>query len=114
MDTLEEKLGAVLSNPQLMQQIMSMAASMGDNPHPQQTQQPSQAPGIDPGLLGKLTALAGQTGIDNNQQSLLQALSPYLCSDRIHRLERAMQAAKTARIATDLIGSGALSALIGR
>ena len=113
MEGLEEKLGAVLNNPQLMQQIMSLAASMDDNsqtPPPQ----PTSAPGFDPGLISKLTMLAGQAGIDSDQKTLLHALSPYLCTDRIRRLERAMQAAKTARLASDLIGSGALSNLIGR
>ena len=32
MDDLEQKLNSVLSNPQLMQQIMSMAQSMGGAP----------------------------------------------------------------------------------
>lgn len=113
MEGLEEKLGAVLSNPQVMQQIMSIAATMGESSQTPQSQQ-SNAQGIDPGLIGKLSMLAGQAGIDSNQRTLLHALSPYLSTDRIHRLERAMQAAKTARLATDLIGSGALSNLIGR
>ena len=30
MDDMEEKLGSILNNPQMMQQIMSMAQSMGD------------------------------------------------------------------------------------
>ena len=29
MDEMEEKLGAVLNNPQMMQQIMSMAQALG-------------------------------------------------------------------------------------
>ena len=32
---MEEKLGAILSNPQLMQQIMSMAQAMSPPPEPQ-------------------------------------------------------------------------------
>ena len=30
MDEMEEKLGSILNNPQMMQQIMSMAQSMGN------------------------------------------------------------------------------------
>ena len=115
MDDMEEKLTAILNNPQIMQQIMSLAAGMG-------SQEPSTAPesssegfpNIDLGLLQKLSSLAGQTGIDPHQQTLLHALTPYLHDDRIRRLERAMRAAKTARLATDLLGSSGLSFLTGR
>ena len=31
MENLEEKMGAILNNPQLMQQIMSMAQSLGNS-----------------------------------------------------------------------------------
>ena len=35
MSEMEEKLGAILSNPQMMQQIMSMAQAMSPPPEPQ-------------------------------------------------------------------------------
>ena len=116
MDNIEEKLGAILNNPQMMQQIMSMASTLGASqspPSPQESQ-PMNMPEIDFGMLQKLSGLASQTGIDSDQQTLLHALSPYLSRDRIGRLERAMRAARTARIATDLLGSGGLSYLTGR
>ena len=34
MDEMNEKLGAILSNPQMMQQIMSMAQAMGQQSQP--------------------------------------------------------------------------------
>lgn len=120
MDDMEEKLGSILSNPQMMQQIMSMASALGasqPSPAPQPPQPspvPQQLPDIDLGMLQKLSGLAGQTGIDPDQQALLRALCPYLSRDRIDRLERAMRAAKTARVATDLLGSGGLNFLTGR
>ena len=110
MDDLEQKLGAVLNNPQLMQQIMSMAQAMG-SPPPQEQQQPeqSQLPPIDPGMLSRLAGLSKQGSIDRNQQALLKALDPYLTKDRIGRLERAMRAAKMAKLAGSFLGSGLLS-----
>lgn len=117
MDSMEEKLGAILSDPQMMQQIMSLASSLGASGPPKSAPEPSPPPGlpnIDFGLLQKLSGLATQTGIDQNQQTLLHALSPYLSRDRISRLERAMRAAKTARIATDLLGGDGLNFLTGR
>ena len=114
MDSLEEKLGAVLSNPQLMQQIMSMAQSMGaSQPPPAPASPPPSAPppmpDFDPGMLRKLTSLAGQSGVDRNQQALLKALDPYLGRDRLGRLEKAMRAAKMAKLAGSLLGSDLLS-----
>lgn len=111
MDGLEEKLGAVLNNPQLMQQIMSMAQTMGNsqpNPVPAaQAPEPSSLP--DMGMLRKLSGLAAQSGVDRNQQALLKALDPYLGRDRLNRLEKAMRAAKMAKLAGSLLGSGLLS-----
>ena len=109
MDDLEQKLGAVLNNPQLMQQIMSMAQSMGAQP--QQQKQPEEAgfPAIDPGMLAKLSGLSNQGTIDREQQALLKALNPYLSKDRIGRLERAMRAAKMAKLAGAFLGSGILT-----
>jgi hypothetical protein len=65
-------------------------------------------PEIDLGMLQKISGLAGQSGIDKDQRSLLHALSPYLSQERINKLEKAMRAAKMARMATALMNSGAL------
>ena len=112
MDNLEEKLGAVLNNPQLMQQIMSMAQAMGNSapaPTPPSPSVPEAAPMPDLGMLQKLSGLASQTGMDRNQQALLKALDPYLGQDRLGRLEKAMRAAKMAKLAGSVLGSGLLS-----
>ena len=113
MEGLEEKLGAVLNNPQLMQQIMSMAQAMGSPPQqgsePKSQDQPPSLPTIDPGMLTKLAGLSRQSSVDRDQQALLKALDPYLTKDRISRLERAMRAAKMARLAGSFLGSGLLS-----
>ena len=119
MDDLEQKLNSVLSNPQLMQQIMSMAQSMGgvpaapsEPPVPAPVQNP--LPSIDPKMLQALSGFAQHSGIDKNQKSLLNALHPYLSSDRISRLEKAMQAARMARLASSFLGQNSLMSLLGR
>ena len=113
MDDLEQKLGAVLNNPQLMQQIMSMAQAMSSPPQqgsePKPQDQPPSMPTIDPGMLTKLAGLSRQSSVDRDQQALLKALDPYLTKDRINRLERAMRAAKMAKLAGSFLGSGLLS-----
>ena len=114
MDELEQKLGSILNNPELMQQIMSMAQSLGQNPAESAPATAGALPDIDPGMVQKLSGLAGQSGIDQQQRALLSALGPYLSRDRVSRLERAMRAQKMARIATTLLGPGTLSLLTGR
>ena len=117
MDEMEDKLGAILNNPQLMQQIMSMAQTLGQPPAPEQ---PKESPpqqlitGMDPNMLQKVYTIAKQSGIDRNQQALLKALSPYLSRDRITKLEKAMRAAKIAGVASAALGSAGLSFLTGR
>lgn len=120
MSEMEEKLGAILNNPQLMQQIMSMAQSLGNpqnNAKPEEKTEfsPSEpGQGLDPKLLQGLAGFAQQNRIDTNQQSLLHALSPYLSRSRIEKLERAMRAARMAGIASTFLNSGGLQALSGR
>ena len=112
---LEEKLGAILSNPEMMRSIQAMAQSLGQsNPDVSTEQTAAKAPDIDPGMLQKLSAMAGQSGIDQNQKSLLTALSPYMNQAKVAKLENAMRAAKLARLASGFLGSGGLKLFSGR
>ena len=115
MSEMEEKLNALLSNPQLMQQIASMAQAMGSQaPQQPPEQTPSAMPALDPRLLQTVAQAMGQTGIDSNQKSLLHALSPYLSTNRVQKLERAMQAARLAGAASAFLNAGGLQMLTGR
>lgn len=110
MSELDDKLNAILSNPQMMQQIMNLAQAMGqsdeknsaeptqNNSRPQEALHPE---GFNPSLLAKFSSLMQRGTIDKNQQSLLRALSPYLSKQKIQKLERAMQAARMAGIASE-------------
>ena len=110
MDQFQEQLGTILQNPEMMQKIMTMAQSLSETqPHANAQAQsaPSQAPipDIDPGMLQKLSGIAGQSSIDKNQQNLLTALAPYLSNERIGKLEKAMRAAKMASMASVFLGN---------
>ena len=114
MEQMEDKISAILNNPELMGQIMSMAKSLGQSAsQPEQAPQ-AEMPSFDPAILSKLTSLAGQGQVDGNQRALLTALHPYLSSRKITKLERAMRAAKMARVASSFLGQGGLSLLTGR
>ena len=99
MEDMEAKIGAILNNPQMMEQIMALAQNLGGE---QAESPPVQEglPEIDMGMVQKMTSLIGKTGIDGKQRALLQALGPYLSSYRIQRLEKAMRAARLAGMAS--------------
>ena len=104
MDGMEEKLGAILGNPQMMQQIMALAQSMGSqSPSPEP---PPRQEGPDPVMVQKMMTAFQSSAVDARQRALLSALDPYLTRDRISRLERAMRAAKLAGLATTFLGGG--------
>lgn len=121
MDEMENKLGAILGNPEMMEKIMSLAQSFEAGPSPSSSPAPPPAPPsgkpeavftgfpeLDIGTIQKLSGLMGKSNIDKNQQTLLHALTPYLSQMRIQKLERAMRAARMATMAGSLFGSGLL------
>jgi hypothetical protein len=119
----EEKLNAILSNPESMGQIMNLAQSLnlggGGEPSgeggpaaPQPEAPPENASSgipdglsglgsllgqIDPKLIGRLLPLAGELagGGNDERMQLLYALRPFLKPERRDKVERA---AKTARL----------------
>lgn len=103
MAEMDDKLGAILNNPAMMQQIMSMAQTLGQQAPPPQ---PEPAAGPDPAMLQNIMRLSSQTGIDSNQETLLAALKPYLPHPRLQKLEKAMRAAKLAKAASALLVQG--------
>ena len=120
MNELEEKLGAILNNPQLMQQVLSMAQALGssqqkkEEPPKKQEVPMNNLSGLDISALQKLAGIAQQNGIDHHQQALLQALCPYLSQERVNKLERAMRAARMAGAASTFLNAGGLQLLTGR
>jgi hypothetical protein len=106
MDEMEEKLGSILNNPQMMQQIMSMAQSMGSQNSAKQeptSRQENLLPDIDLATIQKISGLAQRSSIDKREQALLRALGAYLSKDRIGKLEKAMRAAKIAKFASSAL-----------
>jgi len=115
MDDMEKKIGAIMNNPQLMQQIMSMAQSLEHGSAEAQQESPSAPmPELDPGMLQKLSGIVTQGNIDRQQRALLSALGPYLSQERVSKLERAMRAQKMAHMASVFLGQNGLTFLKGR
>lgn len=116
MDSMEDKIGAVLNDPEMMQKIMTMAQALGGDSQDSTQEQTGQTPfpELDPALLQRFSGLARQSNIDKQQQNLLQALNPYLSRQRIQKLENAMRAARMARIAAGALSGQGLKLPTGR
>ena len=118
MSEFDEKLNALLSDPDRMAQIMQMAQSLSGAAAPPPPAPPTTRPetnpappvgtdflssltgGIDPQLLTRLLPLARELGSDSGSgaRALLYALRPYLKQERQERVERALQLAKLLHI----------------
>ncbi len=119
MDDMQNQMNAILGNPEMMQKIMAMAQSLKQS-QPQEVYEHKpestelRFPDIDLSMVQKLSGLAAKTGVDNHQQTLLKALSPYLSRERITKLEKAMRAAKLASIASAFLSSSGFQSIAGR
>lgn len=111
MDDLQEKLHAIMQDPDTMGRIMAMAQELGNGTG---STAPQQTPQLDFRVMQQLSGLMRQSGIDQREQALLQALGAYLSRSRINRLEKAMRAAKVAKTASAALHQQGLPAPSGR
>ena len=114
VDNMQQKLDSILGDPDMMQQIMSLAQSLGQPAEPPAEKPRPQMPALDPMMMQRLAGAMQQSGIDRNQQTLLRALSPYLNKDRIAKLEKAMRSARMATMASSFLGNSGLLFKSGR
>ena len=110
MAEFDDKLNALLSNPDAMSQIMQLANSLsGDSDTPSAPAAPEPPAPRSSGsvlsslsggteLLGKLLPLVQEMGLDSNARRLLYALRPYLKEERQEKIERALQLARLFQI----------------
>lgn len=124
MAEFEEKLSAILANPQAMGQILSIAKSItGEGePPPEEAPPPSEPPSegglsglldglsqgenplatlgdLDPRMLQiGLTLFSEYSTTDNRKIALLQALKPFLAEKRLAKVDKAIQIAKLSRV----------------
>lgn len=110
MDELERALRAVLSDPGQMEQLRSLAGSLGLSP-PEEAPQIAEAPAEKPSAPvftaqppsppEPAAALLRQAGrMDKRQENLLLAIKPFLRKDRQEKVERALHAARLASLAS--------------
>ena len=112
MSDFDDKLNAILGNPDSMAQIMQLAQSLsgGNNtaatsapPPPPPPEPPKSAPGFDgfdPAMLQRFLPLMRemQSPQQSNASQLLLALRPYLKEEKQEKVGRAIQIAKLIRM----------------
>ena len=109
MAEFEDKLNAVLSNPELMGQILSMAGSLNQQPSAPPPPPPSANFGsmpFDPGAMAAMLQMLKATQLEPRQRNLVQALRGFVPEDRLVRLEKAMQASLIAKFASAAMNQG--------
>lgn len=129
MSEFEDKLNAILSNPEAMAQVMGLAQSLngsgafGELQKNEKTQAEEPPAGgntaggigdlgdlfsrIDPKMIERMLPLIGELsgGEKDERMQLLYALRPFLKPERRDKVERAVQAAKMIRIGKKLLSS---------
>ena len=123
MSDFEEKLNAILSDPDAMAQVMGLAQSLGagggfggDDKKKKAERVPADGADargaemlggigdlfshIDPKLLGRILPLLGELGREDRDDrlQLLYSLRPFLKPERRDKVERAAKAAKLIHI----------------
>lgn len=126
MSEFEEKLNAILSNPDAMAQVMGLAQSLngsgafgteekGETKSKRESDIDSGMTGgfgdlfsqIDPNLIKRLLPLLGELGHDSSDErmQLLYALRPFLKPERRDKVERAAKAAKLIRVGKQFLST---------
>lgn len=113
----EEKLGAILNNPQAMSQIMSIAQSLGGTQEqegesvpdaaPEVPPEPSaQAPELDPKVMEVgMRALAAWQEPGDSRSALLQALRPLVKEERRGKVDKAIQITRLSKVVRVVLDS---------
>lgn len=113
MEDLEQKLHAILGDPEAMEGILSMAKSLGLGQPPEDAAEVSEentasaepagsfSTGDLPFSVGDLLSAASQ--MNGKEVALLNALKPFLHPSRQGKIDRAVKAARISRMAGSAI-----------
>lgn len=108
MDGLEDKLNAILSDPDAMGRISEMAKSLFG----EKGGEPEEISSGDESLLKRAAGLLRGSSMRADESAVFDALRPFLSDERRARLDRAIKIARLASLArmagelADLGGEG--------
>lgn len=118
MSEFEDRINAILGNPDEMEKIMNMASQFmgggaGKKEEPEQGKRPAPDSGPDPGgpaglgslggfdaeMFSKIGRLMSKVQGGNEKTELLRAMGPYLKQERREKMEKAIRFARIAKVA---------------
>ncbi len=119
MGELEHTLSELMASPEAMEQLQSMARSLGlgdmavpgpsPGPLPEQDRTMPDTPPLpelDPRMLGLLTQLMREYHRPDDQKTaLLEALRPFLRPERAANIDRALRMARLSRVLNTALGA---------
>ena len=105
MDELNERLSALLSNPEGMEKIKAMAQNLIGSPFPESPPAPTEEPGIDIGAVTKMLTLL-KNNKEDDRVRLLLALKPNLSPEKQQKVDSAIKILKLIDLAPLLKDAG--------
>jgi len=114
MGDFENKLNELLKSPESLEQIMNLARSLSgpeaekDGKEEKQDAKKESSSsdsglGFDPQIMGMLGAALKEYSSASENDALISAIKPYLKKDRREKVEKALQIAKLAKVAKNVI-----------
>ena len=101
MGELEERLNALLQNPEDIGRIAQRASRLMGQIAPGEGEKAAAdpPPGVDPGMMGTVGRILSRMNDNGGKKQLLTGLSPYLAPKRRQRLEKSLRIASAAGLA---------------
>lgn len=115
MGDFEDKINGLLQSPESLEQIMRLARSLSgeseapEAPHEEKDARAESAEtggffdGFDPKMMSFLGSALREYSSPSDKAALIAAIKPYLRSERREKVDKAMQIAKLAKVAKNVI-----------
>ncbi len=112
MENMEEKLNALLGDPDAMKAIMGLAQQLSQEHAPPRSEPQADTPRVakpdlDPSLLARFLPLLQKINAGGSSSTqLLYALRPYLRPQKQEKIDRAVKIARVIHIAHQFLAEG--------
>lgn len=110
MADIQDQINKILSDPEALRQVQSLGEQLGISGAKSEPQRPEPAKSGSPSQLSQLSSLSALAPLinsgDDDVSRLLDALRPFLGSDKRQKLDRASQIIKFARLIPLIKDSG--------
>jgi hypothetical protein len=115
MGDFENKINELLKSPESLEQIMNLARSLSGSEAEKEVKQEAKQENFkeespsssgfnfDPQIMGLIGAALKEYSSPSENAVLISAIKPYLKQDRREKVEKAMQIAKLAKVAKNVI-----------